>query len=603
MRACCCCVILAAIIVSAVGAVAGAVFIGSQPASRASLGAQKVVGPGVGLSGQPRSDRLLVANFLAEPTAAPDVVELLEHAESGGGGDVQGWSATGGTDMALTLAHESTELSMYSIPLGGDLPEDDGGVQDGDPRLDPMAHSFPWARPLIPLNLRSVIPEAAQRVSPDRKLQMLPFKVWVKHSVIGAELDNGPSRVWLTDHPLSSNDFVLDPERVAKSQLCWHRFLRGAFLRQMLANVAVIASNVLAMYITILSVAYGVNAEVTTPEPVSPAPRRDFGDVEVPNAADVREWLDTLITISAILYPVVTTWCIASISWEQAMRKEIFYVLLHYKIIVDLENESWTPGRRFARSPLTSFFFYWIIIGSGTMILTVLANMAGSSAITTVAVIVLTTIPLFSWWFNTVTPEWTTIPLAKFFEMKRDAGEGMDLETALEFLKGCATVPEAALQAISANMPTRNITTALHNCCPLPYFVYGSCTSRKAPTQRQRERVPNLIQELRDQGAAWWRERAAFDATIRWPPAPAVKSDCCGHGEGWARNKWGSILMRMVLPFTDDLSEIHHLVRQYNCWCGSAYIILNWAIYAVEIWLALSFARGDQQVIDHFSVP
>lgn len=64
MRACCCCVILAAIIVSAVGAVAGAVFIGSQPASRASLGAQKVVGPGVGLSGQPRSDRLLVANFL-----------------------------------------------------------------------------------------------------------------------------------------------------------------------------------------------------------------------------------------------------------------------------------------------------------------------------------------------------------------------------------------------------------------------------------------------------------------------------------------------------------------------------------------------------------
>lgn len=113
----------------------------------------------------------------AEPTAAPDVVELLEHAESGGGGDVQGWSATGGTDMALTLAHESTELSMYSIPLGGDLPEDDGGVQDGDPRLDPMAHSFPWARPLIPLNLRSVIPEAAQRVSPDRKLQMLPFKV------------------------------------------------------------------------------------------------------------------------------------------------------------------------------------------------------------------------------------------------------------------------------------------------------------------------------------------------------------------------------------------------------------------------------------------
>lgn len=65
---------------------------------------------------------------------------------------------------------------------------------------------------------------------------------------------------------------------------------------------------------------------------MSPAPRRDFGDVEVPNAADVREWLDTLITISAILYPVVTTWCIASISWEQAMRKEIFYVLLHYKV-------------------------------------------------------------------------------------------------------------------------------------------------------------------------------------------------------------------------------------------------------------------------------
>lgn len=131
-------------------------------------------------------------------------------------------------------------------------------------------------------------------------------QVWVKHSVIGAELDNGPSRVWLTDHPLSSNDFVLDPERVAKSQLCWHRFLRGAFLRcvptpprrhhpqpacvtlhqpaptlatgvlsgcdgrawhsrrQMLANVAVIASNVLAMYITILSVAYGVNAEVSS---------------------------------------------------------------------------------------------------------------------------------------------------------------------------------------------------------------------------------------------------------------------------------------------------------------------------------------------------
>ena len=171
-------------------------------------------------------------------------------------------------------------------------------VQDGDPRLDPMAHSFPWAQFLIPPNLRTIDPEAGSRVEPGRLLNMLPFKVpwmqcptfprldqdahchaclivepthnstsfpdlllvltelpepgqvciqarantenawhcrllhqvWVRHSMIAAELDNGPSRVWLQKHPLSSNDFVLDPERVKKASICWHRFLRCVFL-------------------------------------------------------------------------------------------------------------------------------------------------------------------------------------------------------------------------------------------------------------------------------------------------------------------------------------------------------------------------------------
>jgi hypothetical protein len=89
-------------------------------------------------------------------------------------------------------------------------------------------------------------------------------QVWVRHTIIGAELDNGPSRVWLTHNPLSSNDFVLDPERVAKSSLCWHRFLRGAFIRQLLSNIGVITSSVLAMYIALLSF-YSVNVEVLTP--------------------------------------------------------------------------------------------------------------------------------------------------------------------------------------------------------------------------------------------------------------------------------------------------------------------------------------------------
>ena len=59
----------------------------------------------------------------------------------------------------------------------GDATAGVGIVQDGDPRLDPMAHSFPWAQFLIPPNLRTIDPEAGKRVEPGRLLNMLPFKV------------------------------------------------------------------------------------------------------------------------------------------------------------------------------------------------------------------------------------------------------------------------------------------------------------------------------------------------------------------------------------------------------------------------------------------
>lgn len=107
---------------------------------------------------------------------------VLQHDEAAAADDVLPTIALHGGDtetpappsVQLVEVPPSTELSMYSIALDDGV---GGGVQDGDPRLDPLAHSFPWAQFLIPLPLRSIVPEAARRVAPDRKLQMLPFKV------------------------------------------------------------------------------------------------------------------------------------------------------------------------------------------------------------------------------------------------------------------------------------------------------------------------------------------------------------------------------------------------------------------------------------------
>lgn len=167
---------------------------------------------------------------------------------------------------------------------------------------------------------------------------------------------------------------------------------------------------------------------------------RDLRDRIPGSLDDLRAWVQSAVGVFAIIYPMITSWCIMSISWEQAMRKEIFYVLLHYKvasaagshtcqsraegshcwlshghlslcdravhlrgtmtrmqghpsylpppeqlhlagdmqtdpsqlvcsrhqIILDLEQQMWVPGRRFTRSPLMSFFFYWIIFGSAS---------------------------------------------------------------------------------------------------------------------------------------------------------------------------------------------------------------------------------------------
>jgi len=254
-------------------------------------------------------------------------------------------------DMADTSTTQVARVP-HSAPGGAAISVNTSNVElepaqisDDDPRLDPMAHSFPWAQFLIPPKLRTIDPEAANRVKPGRLLHMLPFKVWVRHSVIGAELDNGPSRVWLTKHPLSSNDFVLDPDRVAKASLCWHRFPRTHFFLTMLKSVSVIFTTVLAIYLSFFAFVQQAKASKTGTETIA-------------------HWLEIALGVFSLAYPLITSWVVMSIAWEQSMRREIYYVLLHFKILLDLENYSWTPNRRFAKSELLQLFPAWMLFGS-----------------------------------------------------------------------------------------------------------------------------------------------------------------------------------------------------------------------------------------------
>eukprot|EP00951_Prasinocladus_malaysianus_P034869 scaffold355437_cov47-Prasinocladus_malaysianus.AAC.1 len=138
------------------------------------------------------------------------------------------------------------------------------------------------------------------------------------------------------------------------------------------------------------------------------------------------------------------------------------------------------------------------------------------------------------------------------------------------------------------------------------------------------------------QSGLWWEERYAYEPELRYPPHP--RHDHWWSSNHWARAHWGSYMMQkvsfrdvdalgsyihrkhishqaltnechqkmslksiyssashQVLPYCDDLWEVRHLINQFNCWCGCLWVLLIWAAFGVEVFIAMYLSSAAYQ--------
>ena len=132
----------------------------------------------------------------------------------------------------------------------------------------------------------------------------------------------------------------------------------------MLGSLSVISTTVLALYVTLLQTAESATVSPFIPDAALKG-RKQWKSAAGGICDDIGTWAPVLMRIScafhvqgyryAILrgsyldfeehrlaamlfnififvYPLVTAWLIMSIAWEQMMRREVYYIMLHYKV-------------------------------------------------------------------------------------------------------------------------------------------------------------------------------------------------------------------------------------------------------------------------------